>query len=72
MNYLEHISINSNIRFGKPYIKQNRITVGDVLSWLASKMTVEEIISDFLQLTEIKSRACLAYEAKRDHKLNLE
>ncbi|MEP7146643.1 MAG: DUF433 domain-containing protein [bacterium] len=46
MNYQEIISIDPNIRFGKPCIEGTRISVYDVLSWLASGMSIEEIIHD--------------------------
>lgn len=71
MNYSEYISINPNIRFGKPCIKETRISVYDVLGWLASGMTNEEIISDFPQLSIEKIQACLAFAADREHKLKI-
>jgi uncharacterized protein (DUF433 family) len=46
MNYSEYITIDSNIRFGKPCVKNTRITVYDVLGWMASGMSIPEIISD--------------------------
>ena len=52
INYKEYIEVNPEIRFGKPVIKGTRITVYDVLQWLASGMSYEEIINDFPQLTE--------------------
>jgi len=51
MNYSELISIDPNIRFGKPVITGTRISVFDILGWLASGMTPEEIIKDFPQLS---------------------
>ncbi|MEO8148840.1 MAG: DUF433 domain-containing protein [Bacteroidia bacterium] len=42
-----HITINSEIRFGKPCIKGTRISVSDILQWLASGMTNAEILSDY-------------------------
>lgn len=50
MNDLEYISINPNVRFGKPCIKETIISVGDVLAWLASKMAIKNITSDYTQL----------------------
>ncbi|MEO6690803.1 MAG: DUF433 domain-containing protein [Saprospiraceae bacterium] len=61
--YSEIISINSKVRSGKPCIRNSRITVADVLSYLAAGMTTEEIITDFPQLTEDDIQACLAYAA---------
>jgi uncharacterized protein (DUF433 family) len=54
MDYRQYIEINPNIRFGKPCIKGTRISVYNVLSWLASGMTNEEILADFPQLIKIK------------------
>lgn len=61
MDYREYIEINPTVRFGKPCIKGTRISVYDVLSWLASGMTVEEVIADFPQLKKAEILACLAY-----------
>ncbi len=58
-----YISINPNIRFGKPCIKNTRISVGDVLGWLAAGMTNEEIIEDFPELSVEAIRAALAFAA---------
>lgn len=63
LNPSEYIEINSEIRFGKPYIKGTRITVSDVLQWLASDMSIEEILEDFPQLKRNDILACLAYSA---------
>jgi uncharacterized protein (DUF433 family) len=60
------ISINPEIRFGKPCVRNTRITVGDVLCWLASGMTFEEILFDFEQLTREDILACLMYAAERE------
>jgi uncharacterized protein (DUF433 family) len=66
INYKEYIELDPEIRFGKPVIKGTRITVYDVLQWLASGMTHEEIISDFPQLTNEQILACLAYAANKE------
>jgi uncharacterized protein (DUF433 family) len=60
VDYKEFIEVDPEIRFGKPIIKGTRITVYDVLQWLASGMTHDEIISDFPQLNEKQILACLA------------
>lgn len=52
MNYAEYLIIDPNIRFGKVSIKGTRITVGDVLSWLAEGMAIENILKDFPELNE--------------------
>jgi len=71
MNYSELISIDPNIRFGKPVITGTRISVFDVLGWLASGMTTEEIISDFPQLSKEQILACLAYSADKERKAKI-
>lgn len=71
MNYREIIKIDPTKRFGKPIIRDTRITVYDVLGWLASNMTFSEIIADFPELTELDIKACLAYAADREHKLQV-
>ena len=60
------IGINLEIRFGKPCVRNIRITVGDVLGCLASGMTFEEILFDFDQLTREDILACLMYAAERE------
>lgn len=67
MNYTQYISIDPNIRFGKPCVTGTRITVYDVLGWMASGMSISEILDDYPQLTEIQIRACLAFAADREH-----
>ena len=69
MDYSKHIAIDPNIRFGKPYLVGTRITVSDVLGWMASGMTVEEILEDFPELGSEQIRACLAYAADKEQKL---
>ncbi len=64
--YEKYISISPDIRFGKPYIKGTRIAVLDILQWLASGMTYEEILSDFPELKTEHIRAALAFAAHRE------
>ncbi|MDR3338022.1 MAG: DUF433 domain-containing protein [Treponema sp.] len=67
MNELRpYITINSEIRFGKPCIKGTRITVGDILGWLSAGMTIPEILEDYPELQEIHIRSALAFAAERD------
>ena len=66
IDYKQYIEVNPEIRFGKPVIKDTRITVYDVLQWLASGMTHEQIIDDFPQLSETQILACLAYAANKE------
>jgi len=69
VDYKQFITRNAGIRFGKPCIKNTRISVYDVLSWLAAGMTFNEIVEDFPELTESDIRACLAFAADREHRL---
>lgn len=66
MNYSEIITLEPGKRGGKPCIRGMRITVYDVLSYLASGMTHEEILLDFPYITEADIRACLSYAADRE------
>jgi uncharacterized protein (DUF433 family) len=69
VNYHKIIRRNPNKRFGKPCVRDTRITVYDVLGWMASGMTNEEIIADFPELSVEDIHACLAYAADRERKL---
>ena len=69
MNYKDIITIEPGERGGKPCIRGMRITVYDVLGYLASGMTNEEILDDFPYLTEEDIRACLSYAADREKSL---
>ena len=69
MDYRERIVIDPAIRFGKPCVRGTRISVGDVLDYLASGMREEEIQADFPQLTSDDIRACLAYAAERERRV---
>ena len=69
MNYLEHIEINADIRFGRPCVRGTRISVYDVLGWLASGMSHSDIIEDFPELNNTQILACLAYAAERERKV---
>ncbi len=62
-NYKDIITIEPGKRSGQPCIRGLRITVYDVLSYLAAGMTVEEILTDFPMLTRQDILACLAYAA---------
>lgn len=66
MNYRDFITIEPGKRGGKPCIRGMRITVYDVLDYLASGMTHDQILKDFPYLTEQDIRACLAYAADRE------
>lgn len=64
MNYKDIITIEPGKRSGKPVIRGMRMTVGDVLEYLASGMTYEEILNNFPYLTREDILACLAYAGK--------
>lgn len=61
-----YISIDPEIRFGKPCIKGTRIAVVDILQWLASGMTHAQILEDYPSLTEEHIYAALAFAANRE------
>ena len=66
---LSRITVEPGKRSGKPCIRGLRITVSDVLEYLASGMTEAEIITDFPELTSEDIRACLAFAAERERRL---
>jgi uncharacterized protein (DUF433 family) len=68
MDYSQIITMEPGKRSGKPCIRGLRITVGDMLGYLASGMTHTEILRDFPYLTEEDIRACLAFAADRERK----
>ena len=63
------ITIEPGKRGGKPVIRGTRMTVYDVLSYLAAGMTYEEVLEDFPYLTEADILACLGYAAERERQL---
>jgi uncharacterized protein (DUF433 family) len=69
MTYRDIITIESGKRIGKPCIRGMRITVYDVLEYLAAGMSHQEILEDFPYLTEEDIRACLSYAADREKAL---
>ena len=69
MDYSQIITIEPGKRGGKPCIRGLRITVYDVLEYLASDMTQQEILADFPDLTAQDIRACLAFAADRERRL---
>ena len=69
MNYEHLITIEPGKRSGKPCIRGMRITVYDVLEYLASGMTEDEILTDFSELTREDIRACLSFAANRERRL---
>ena len=71
MNYNEIIKINPNKRFGKPCVRDTRITVYDVLSWFANGMSMEDILNDYPELKREQVEACFAYAADKEHKIRV-
>ena len=69
MDWQERISVNPAVRSGKPCIQGTRITVYDVLEYLAGGMTEDEILADFPNLTRDDIRACLAFAAARERRV---
>ena len=70
-HYSDIITIDPLVRFGKPSVRGMRITVSDVLGWLASGMTEDDIIADYPDLRSEDIKACLSYAADREHKLRI-
>ena len=69
MNYQDYITIDPNKRGGKPCVRGLRITVYEVLEYLASEMTEAEILEDFPDLTKEDLKACIAFAADRERRL---
>jgi uncharacterized protein (DUF433 family) len=69
VDYRQIITIEPGKRGGKPCIRNMRITVSDILGWLASGMTVQEIITEFDELTEKDIYAALSYAADRENRI---
>lgn len=71
MKHLDYISIDPEIRFGKPCINGTRIAVGDILSWLVSSITYQEIIDDYPALKIEHIYAALSFAANREANIKL-
>jgi uncharacterized protein (DUF433 family) len=69
MDYRDVITLEPGKRGGRPCIRGLRIAVADVLGWLAAGMSHTEILADYPELTEADIRACLAYAAERERRL---
>lgn len=69
VNYHEIITIEPDKRSGKPCIRGTRMTVTDVLEYLAGGVTHQELLEEFPDLTEEDIRACLAFAADRERRL---
>jgi uncharacterized protein (DUF433 family) len=71
MDYRSYITIDPNKRGGKPCVRDLRMTVYEVLDYLASDMTEEEILEDFPDLTREDLKACIAFAADRERRLSM-
>ena len=69
MNYCDYITIDPNKCGGKPCVRGLRITVYEVLEYLASDMTEDQILEDFPDLTRDDLKACIAFAADRERRL---
>ncbi len=69
MDYRNYITIDPNKRGGKPCVRGLRITVYEVLEYLASDMTEAQILEDFPDLTREDLKACIAFAADRERRL---
>jgi uncharacterized protein (DUF433 family) len=68
-SYHDIIRISPEKRFGKPCVRDTRITVYDVLGWLSADMTYEDILTDFPELTRQDILACLSFASQRERTL---
>jgi uncharacterized protein (DUF433 family) len=69
MRFPNIITIEPGKRGGRPCVRGLRITVSDVLGWLAAGMSYADILADFPELTEEDIRACLAFAAERESRM---
>jgi len=69
LDYTTRITLEPGKRGGKPCIRALRITVYDILAWLAEGMTQTEILEDFPELEAADIAACLSFAANREHQL---
>ena len=70
MNWQERIAVDPSVRSGKPCVKGTRITVYDVLEYLAGGMSEDQILADFSSLTREDIRACLSFAAARERRVS--
>ncbi|MBK6485856.1 MAG: DUF433 domain-containing protein [Gemmatimonadetes bacterium] len=69
MSLLDRISLDPAVRFGKPCVRGTRISVGDVLGYLASGMSEAQVLTDFPALAREDVLACLAFAAERERRI---
>jgi len=68
MKYKKYIEVDTSKRFGKPILIGTRISVYDVLNWLANGMSQSEILADFPELNQKMISACLFYAAEKENR----
>ena len=68
MILLDRITSDPAIRFGRPCVRGTRISVGDILGYLAGGMSDQQVLADFPELTPDDIRACLTYAAERERR----
>jgi len=66
VDYRERLTVDPEVRFGKPCVRGTRISVGDILGFLATGMTVTEVVEEYPPLNSEDVLACLAYAADRE------
>lgn len=71
MSYNQYIEVVPEKRFGRPCIKGTRISVYDVLNWLANGMSKKEIIADFPELNKDQINACLSFAVDREQRIRV-
>ncbi|MBK8977821.1 MAG: DUF433 domain-containing protein [Planctomycetes bacterium] len=71
MDQLQWISIDPTVRFGKPCVRGTRLTVGEVLEFLASGRDERELLAEFPQLTHEDVLACFAFAAARERRIRV-
>lgn len=71
MDFTQYIEIVPEKRFGRPCIKGTRISVYDILNWMANGMTKNDILRDFPELKEVQINACLSFAAEREHRMRV-
>lgn len=69
MDYRTIISIHPEMRSGKPCIRDTRMTVGDVLQYLSTGMTINALVEEFPNITEVDVLACLAFASDREKRI---
>ena len=70
-HYSDIITLDPQVRFGQPCIRGMRISVSDILGWLASGMSENEILEDYPDLKSDDIKAALAFAADREHKIRI-